>query len=138
VGVWVAAACVITVNGTIPTGAGLALVLAVMLPYAIVLGAGRAGRARLPVLPRWESWLVVAISEEEAELREVIHPRRAHWADVLAAAAALLVVVAASLAMERTASLLGTRFAVPQIVTGGVVLAAVTSLPNAVSAVYLA
>jgi Ca2+/Na+ antiporter len=40
--------------------------------------------------------------------------------------------------MERSASLLGTRFAVPEIITGGVVLAAVTSLPNAVAAVYLA
>ena len=54
------------------------------------------------------------------------------------AAAALVVVVVASVTMERAASLLGTRFAVPEIITGGVVLAAVTSLPNAVAAVYLA
>ena len=40
--------------------------------------------------------------------------------------------------MERAASALGTRFAVPEIVVGGLVLAAVTSLPNAVAAVYLA
>jgi Ca2+/Na+ antiporter len=80
----------------------------------------------------------VAISEEEAELEEVIHPRRGGRADVLAAAAALLVVVAASVAMERSAAELGSHFGVPEIVTGGVVLAAVTSLPNAVSAVYLA
>jgi Ca2+/Na+ antiporter len=40
--------------------------------------------------------------------------------------------------MERAASLLGTHFAIPEIVTGGVILAAVTSLPNAVAAVYLA
>ncbi len=46
--------------------------------------------------------------------------------------------VVASVTMERAASLLGTRFAVPEIITGGVVLAAVTSLPNAVAAVYLA
>jgi Ca2+/Na+ antiporter len=32
----------------------------------------------------------------------------------------------------------GTRFAVPEIIVGGLVLAAVTSLPNAVTAVYLA
>jgi cation:H+ antiporter len=138
VGLWVAAVCVITVVGTIPPLAGLLLVLAVMVPYTIVLGVGRAGLARLPVARRWESWLAVAISEEEAELQEVIHPRRAHRNDVLAAAAALVVVVAASVAMEQAATRLGDHFAVPQIVTGGVVLAAVTSLPNAVSAVYLA
>ncbi len=47
-------------------------------------------------------------------------------------------VVVASVTMERAASALGSRFAVPEIVVGGLVLAAVTSLPNAVAAVYLA
>jgi Ca2+/Na+ antiporter len=49
-----------------------------------------------------------------------------------------LVVVLASTVMELTATNLGHRFAVPGIITGGIVLAAVTSLPNAVAAVYLA
>jgi Ca2+/Na+ antiporter len=40
--------------------------------------------------------------------------------------------------MERSATVLGGRYAVPEIVIGGLVLAAVTSLPNAVAAVYLA
>ena len=40
--------------------------------------------------------------------------------------------------MERSASELGARFAVPQVITGAIVLAAVTSLPNAVAAVFLA
>jgi len=40
--------------------------------------------------------------------------------------------------MERAASDLGSRYAIPEIVVGGLVLAAVTSLPNAVAAVYLA
>jgi cation:H+ antiporter len=40
--------------------------------------------------------------------------------------------------MERAATVLGARYAVPNIVTGALVLAAVTSLPNAVAAVYLA
>jgi cation:H+ antiporter len=138
VGLWVAVVCLVTVLGVIPPGGGLVLALAVMVPYAVVLGAGRARLARLPVARRWEDWLAVAISEEEAELEEAIHPRGAHRNDVLAAIAALVVVVAASAAMERSATVLGTRFAVPEIITGGVVLAAVTSLPNAVSAVYLA
>ena len=49
-----------------------------------------------------------------------------------------MVVILASVAMERGASSLGVHFAVPEIVVGGLILAAVTSLPNAVSAVYLA
>ena len=44
----------------------------------------------------------------------------------------------ASVAMEQGASTLGIHFGIPQIVVGGLVLAAVTSWPNAVSAVYLA
>src|SRR6266704_1502223 len=57
---------------------------------------------------------------------------------VWVAAVSLLMVVAASVTMERAASVLGARWAVPELVTGGLVLAAVTSLPNAVAAVYLA
>jgi Ca2+/Na+ antiporter len=46
--------------------------------------------------------------------------------------------VVASLVMEQAATTLGTQAQVPDIIIGGVVLAATTSLPNAVAAVYLA
>ena len=92
----------------------------------------------MPVARRWESWLTVAIFEEEQELEEIIHPPHGRLRDVLLAAAALVLVVAASVVMERSGTSIGTHFGVPPIVTGGVVLAAVTSLPNAVAAVYLA
>ena len=138
VGAWVAVVCLVTVLGLIPAGAGLVAVLAALVPYLIVLGAGRARLARIPLARRWEAWLAGAVAEEEAELEEVIHPPRGRGRDVVMAAAALAVVVAASVVMERTAIVLGTRFAVPQIIIGGVVLAAVTSLPNSVAAVYLA
>jgi cation:H+ antiporter len=138
VGIWVAAMCLVTTMGLIVPGAGLALVLAVLVPYLVVLGAGRARLRRLPIVRRWEGWLAVAISEEEQELNEAIRPVQGRPPDVVIAAAALLVVVAASVAMERAASDLGAHYRVAEIVTGGVVLAAVTSLPNAVAAVYLA
>jgi len=138
VGLWVAVICLVTTTGTIPPGAGLVAVLAVLIPYAILLGVGRARLGRLPVARRWADWLAVAIHEEEEELEEVIHPRHGRRADVLVAAAALVAVVVASVVMEQAATSLGTHFGVPQIVIGGVVLAAVTSLPNAVAAVYLA
>ena len=47
-------------------------------------------------------------------------------------------VVAASVMMERAALALGIRFRGTQTVVGALVLAAVTSLPNAVAAVHLA
>jgi cation:H+ antiporter len=40
--------------------------------------------------------------------------------------------------MERSAVTLGTHFGLSSLVVGGVILAAVTSLPNAVGAVFLA
>ena len=138
VGVWVAVVCLVMVLGLIPAGAALAAVLAALVPYLIVLGAGGARLARLPMARRWEAWLAVAVSEEEAELEEVIHPGHGRGRDVAVAGAMLAVVVAASIVMERAATSLGTRFGIPQIIIGGVVLAAVTSLPNSVAAVYLA
>jgi cation:H+ antiporter len=138
VGIWIAAVCVVTVVGWLSPAAGLAAVLAVLLPYLLLLAAGHARLQRLALTRRWEAWLAVAVAEEEQELEEVIHPPHGRGRDVSIAVAALAVVVVASVTMERSASLLGAHFAVPEIVTGGVVLAAVTSLPNAVAAVYLA
>jgi cation:H+ antiporter len=137
-GIWIAVACLVTVLGLLSPVAGLIVVLVVLLPYLAVLGAGHARLQRFALARRWETWLAAAVTEEEQDLEEVIHPPHGRGRDVAVAAAALVVVVLASVTMERAASLLGTRFAVPEIITGGVVLAAVTSLPNAVAAVYLA
>jgi Ca2+/Na+ antiporter len=83
-------------------------------------------------------WLVAAVHEEETELAGAVRPRRGTWRDAVTALAALITVVAASTVMEVAATDLGHRYAVADIITGGLVLAVVTSLPNAVSAVYLA
>jgi cation:H+ antiporter len=138
IALWVAVVCLVTTTGTIPPAAGLVAVLAILVPYLVLLGVGAARLHRVPVARRWESWLAVAISEEEQELEEIIHPAHGRRPDVWLAVVALVVVVAASVVMERAGTSIGTHFGVPQIVTGGVVLAAVTSLPNAVAAVYLA
>jgi cation:H+ antiporter len=138
IGIWVAVVCLVTVLGLIPVAAGLVATLAALVPYIIVLGAGGERLRRFALTRRWESWLALAVSEEEQELSEVIHPRHGRGRDVATAAAMLVIVVVASVAMERAATELGTHFAIPEIVIGGVVLAAVTSLPNSVAAVYLA
>jgi cation:H+ antiporter len=129
----VALICVLVVGGTVPASAGLGLATAVLAGYLFVLGTGAH---RLPA--RWRAWLRSAVSEEEVELQDAIRPRRGRWPDVITAVVALGVVIVASVAMERAASSLGQRLRVPEIITGGLVLAAVTSLPNAVAAVYLA
>jgi len=137
-GVWVAVVCLLAVGAVVSPTAGLVLAAAVLVPYAAVLGMRRARLERLRLPPRWTRWLVAAIHEEETELAEAIHPRRGTWRDALAAAGALIAVVGASTLMEVAATDAGRRYAIADIVIGGLVLAVVTSLPNAVSAVYLA
>ena len=134
----VAVVCVLVVVGVVAPAVGLVLVMAVFVPYLVVLGVRHDRLQRLGLPAAWANWLREAITEEELELEPAIHPRRGRARDSIVAAAAVLIVVGASIAMERTASTLGARHAIPPIVTGGLILAAVTSLPNAVAAVYLA
>jgi cation:H+ antiporter len=138
VAVWVALVCLLTVLGALSAIAGLILVALVLLPYLAILGLRPRQMAALPVPASWSLWLTAAVHEEELELDEAIRPRRGTWRDAVVAGLMLLVVVAASTLMESTGTTLGARFGVADIVTGGLVLAVVTSLPNAVAAVYLA
>jgi cation:H+ antiporter len=130
--------CLLAVAGVVTAAAGLGLVLVVLVPYLVVLGLPHATIDRLGQEHRWALWLRVAIAEEETELEMAIRPRPGRPADVLMVGGALVVVVVASVAMERGATSLGDHFGVAAVVVGALVLAAVTSLPNAVAAVYLA
>ncbi len=138
VALWIAVVCVAVVVGLTSPALGLVAVLLVFVPYLGVLGLRHDRLGRLGLPRRWARWLAAAILEEEAELEPAIHPRRGGSRDAAGALVAVVIVVAASVAMEKTASRLGARHHVPDIVVGGLVLAAVTSLPNAVAAVYLA
>jgi cation:H+ antiporter len=131
----VALISLLVVGGAASPLAGLLMAVFVLAIYLLVLGS-EGQRPRLPA--RWQAWLRSAVSEEELELEEAIRPSRGRWPDVVTATVALVVVVVASVTMERAASDLGRHLGVPEIITGGLVLAAVTSLPNAVAAVYLA
>jgi cation:H+ antiporter len=138
VAMFIATVCLAVVLGGPRPAAGLLVAACVLVPYLVVSGvsAQRLGRFGLP--QGWVRWLSEAVVEEGQELEPAIHPARAGGQDVTVAVFATAVVVGASVAMELTASTLGTRHHVPEIVTGALVLAGVTSLPNAVSALYLA
>ncbi len=138
VGMWVAVACLAAVFGLVSAAAGFVLTLAVLAPYVAILSVEGRGLGRLSLPRTWTAWMVAAVTEEEIELSEAIRPPRGRARDVGIAAAALVAVVGASVAMERAASALGRQYAVPQIVVGGLALAVITSLPNAVAAIYLA
>jgi cation:H+ antiporter len=133
-----AAITVAVVAGGLSAGWGLAVTVLLLAPYIALAGLSPRRLSRLGLPAGWSRWLARAIREEGAELEVAIHPAPAQAGDVLLAAAAVVIVVGASVAMEQAASTLGARQAVPQIVTGGLILAGVTSVPNAVAAIYLA
>jgi cation:H+ antiporter len=138
VALWMAALSIAAVLSLITPGAALALALAVLAPYVYVSALHPSGRSALPLPPRLRSWLAGAVAEEEQELSDAAHSGKGRPRDAALAFLALAVVVAASAVMERSASILAARYAVPGVITGAIVLAAVTSLPNAVAAVFLA
>jgi Ca2+/Na+ antiporter len=134
----IAALCVVVVLGAISPAVGLAAVVAILAPYALVLAVRPDRLYRLGLPNDWANWLARAVHEEELELEGALDPRPALARDVAVASVSVLVVVGASIAMEQAASKLGTRHSIPQTVVGGLLLAGITSLPNAVAAVYLA
>ena len=138
VALWIAGIAVLLVLGLLGPPAALLLALAVFVPYLMLLGMRHVRILSLPLPRTWTHWLVTAISEEEQELEAAIHPSRGGARDALVALLGTAAVIGASVAMERSASALGEHHGVPAILVGGIVLAAVTSLPNAVAGVYLA
>ena len=129
---------VTTACGVILLGGYLALLGAA----PSVLGAFRRFAWCEPVA----TWIAGAVAEEELAEEEEIEPGRrapsrvagSARRDALVGVAALAVVVGASYLMERSATSLGSRIGVPGIVTGALVLGAVTGIPNAVASLYLA
>ncbi len=134
----VGAACLLSVGGQMSAEAGLSVVLAVLFVYVALLGAHRSLLRRLRLPESWSKWVTAAIVEEESELEEAIRPRRGTGTDAALAAGTLVVVVLASVAMERGASTLGLHFGIPAIILGGLVLAHGHQPAHTVSAVYLA
>ena len=143
VALWIAAWTAAAVAQGCSATVALAACLVALVPYIAVLAAGPARlgarSASGPAASRRAlRWLAAAVEDEETELSPAIRPKRGRALAAAVAAGAVAAVVAASVAMESAATTLGSRWSVPGIVVGGLVLAAVTSLPNVVAAVYLA
>lgn len=133
----VATASVLMVAGWLAAPAAAALALVAFVPYLVVAAAPMR---TWPLPQRARAWLAAAVREEGQDLAGGYpsaspgHPR--HEAAVAGVTTA--VVIGASALMEDSASVAGKALGWPAIVIGGVVLAAVTSLPNVVAALYLA
>jgi cation:H+ antiporter len=138
VALWVAGLTLLAVFGVLGVLAALLGALIELAAYLVLLGGGGKVTRRLGLPAGWSGWLAQAIGEEELELEAAIHPRRGGINDGVMALVALAVVIGASVAVERSAAALGRDWALAPILVGALVLAVVTSLPNAVAGIYLA
>jgi len=127
---------VAVVGGGVAPTPGLAVALAVFVPYVVLASMSPASRGRLPIPVRLRGTLTGAMTQEEDDLD--LHPGRGGRVDVAVAAVALVLVVASSVLLEGTGSNLGKAWEISDLVVGAVLLAIVTSIPNAVAAVHLA
>jgi cation:H+ antiporter len=115
---------------------GLVVSLLVFVPYVALLVISPARRALLRIPARLRGTLSTAVRQEEDDLD--IHAGRGGRADVAVAVAMLALVIGASVVLEHTGSDLGTAWGLSDLVVGAVLLAIVTSIPNAVAALHLA
>ena len=138
VGLWISLVGLAVVVGLLGAVFGLALALLAFVPYVAYSAVPAARRPRINLPGSWSIWLAGALAEEELELEVAIHSRPGDARDALVAGASLVAVVLASVVMEESATDFGPQAGLVPIVIGGLILAAVTSLPNAVAAIYLA
>lgn len=134
----IALCCLATTIRAVSVPEGLAVALLVLVCYLVILGLRSDAIHRLPFGQRFTKWLSDAVDEEALELMTAIRPKRGRPIDAATAFGSLVIVVLSSVAMERGATAFGHHFHIADAVIGGIMLAAVTSLPNAVSAIYLA
>ena len=133
----VAVASVAAVSGALSPAPVLVLTLVFFVPYVVIAAVPTQ---RLPLPAASKRWLGEALREEVEETEDAYRPfwRASTRLAAVTATVAVLVVIGASILMEHSASVGGSALGVPEIVLGAVVLAGVTSIPNAVAAVYLA
>jgi cation:H+ antiporter len=124
--------------GRLPAAAALIPITIVLAVYVAVLTLRPHRIRRLP-LPRRVTRSLSVLAGQIHPATMVERQLRAvkGWLPVWLIAPALAVIVGGSVVMVTTAVLLGQRWHVPPIISGSVVLAAVTSLPNLYAAVRL-
>jgi cation:H+ antiporter len=133
----VAALAVVIAERWIAPLAGLLLVVAVMIPYALLASARPDGLGRVPGA-RLRRFLTHAVRQGHRAARLDHLPPPATAVSALLIAPALAIVVAGSIGMVHAASSIGHSQGVSEAVMGTLVLAVATSIPNVVAALRLA
>jgi cation:H+ antiporter len=134
----VAALAAALVLGAIGAVAATVLLVAVLAPYMFFLSIRRARIERIVPVAPVRRFLVAAVLEEVRDLRTGEVAPKASRRDLLMLAGSLAAIVLGSVGMVHAAIDLGRRWGVSDVIVGTLVLAALTSLPNLMTAVRLA
>ena len=129
-------AAVALVMGWLAPAWTLALLLAVITPYVTLLALSPSRLRRLP-LPGAEA-LAASLYLEDAGCLEEPGDAPGDWGPVWTILPVLVAIVGGSVEMVQAALSLGQSWHVPDAVTGALVLAALTGLPNVYAALRLA
>jgi cation:H+ antiporter len=114
----------------------LALLLVIMLPYVTLLALSPGHLRRMP-LPGVKA-LATSLYREDAGCQDEPGDVPRDWKPVWMALPALAAIIGGSIEMVQAALSLGQTWHIPSAVTGALVLAALTGLPNVYAALRLA
>jgi cation:H+ antiporter len=123
--------------GWIPPFTALALMLVVFTPYTLILVLGDARIHVLPLPSRAHAVLREALGSGLAHPRHLAHARSL-WRLVWLMTLALVAIIAGSTVMVDTSLVIADAIGLSHALVGLLILAVVTSLPNASTAVRLA
>lgn len=126
------------VLGAIDAAVATVLLIAVFAPYVLLLAMSPARIRRLGRDHPATGFLVTAVREETLDVRTGETAGKASGRDLVVFATTLALIVLGSVGMVHAAEDLGGRYGVSDVVIGTLVLAALTSLPNLLTAVRLA
>ena len=138
VALWVLAVVALQAIGQVSALLAGVLLAAVMLPYLFLFALGRDRVERVALFGGVSGWLAEAVGGVRKDARGDGPPPRPDVMDILALLPLLVAIVLSSVGMVNTAGTLGERWHVPGAITGTLILAALTGIPNAVAAVQLA
>src|ERR1700749_3150397 len=130
VGLSLLAVMLAVVAGWLGSTAGVILVAVVAVPYVLLLAIGPRIARRLPVGPAESPFIGRSFGEPHRPQRP-LDSRREAAGVVLLLLLALCLIVAGSVGAVRAATDLAQAWSIPQALVGVIVLAVLTSLPNA-------
>ncbi len=130
VGLWLLAVTLAVVAGGLGATVGMALVAAVVVPYIVLLAAGPRLARRLPLSVAESRFVHRSFGEGHRRARP-LDSRREITRLLVVLLVALGLIVAGSVGAVRAATDLAAAWSVPDALVGVIVLAILTSLPNA-------